>query len=204
MVRILIKRALGALTFIIGLTLVAWFVYNQFWPTEEFKSGFRSVFQLLLPIGFLVLGWRWMRYEGKGIEEVIPPDLRCAELDASVEEARASLPEFIREVEKGIDGAFVKFPLHTPQGRIEHIWAYVHFYKDGRFNVSLANEPVDRQQESEGRRDVVAADVEDWQLMARDGTIRGAYSLVALFKYWERQGKPLSPLMKKQKAALTA
>jgi hypothetical protein len=139
MVRILIKRALGALTFIIGLTLVAWFVYNQFWPTEEFKSGFRSVFQLLLPIGFLVLGWRWMRYEGKGIEEVIPPDLRCAELDASVEEARASLPEFIREVEKGIDGAFVKFPLHTPQGRIEHIWPTYIFTKTG---VSMSPSPM--------------------------------------------------------------
>lgn len=200
--RILIKRSFGVLAFLIGLALSGWFIYNQFWPTEEFKSGFRSVFQLAVPIACLVVGWNWMRYKGKGIEEVIPPDLKCPELEASVEKAKATMPQFITEVEKGIDGAFIKFPLHTPLGLIEHIWAYVHFHKDDRFNVSLANEPIDDQQKSEGRRDVSVEDVEDWQIMSPDGAIRGAYSLIALFEYWERHGKPLSPQMKRQKSQL--
>ena len=202
MIRILLKRLLGVVAFLIGLTLSGWFIYNQIWPTEEFKSSFRSIFQLATPIVFLVVGWKWMRYKGKGIEDVVPPDLKCPELDASKERAKATLSEFITEVEKGIDGAFIKFPLKTPQGMTEHIWAYVPFHRAGCFNVSLANEPIDKQQESDGRLNVAAEDVEDWQIMSPDGSIRGAYSLIALFEYWERQGKPLSPMMKTQKAQL--
>mgnify|MGYP001324516544 CR=1 FL=1 len=202
MVRILIKRLLGVVALMIGLVLSGWFIYNQIWPTEEFKSGFRSIFQLAIPIACLAVGWKWMRYKGKGIEDVIPPDLKCPELDSSIERAKATLPDFIAEVEKGIDGAFIKFPLKTPQDLTEHIWAYVHFHRDGLFNVSLANEPIDKQQESEGRRDVPVEDVEDWQIMDSDGSIRGAYSLIALFEYWERLGNRLSPQMKKQKAQL--
>ena len=200
--RIFIKRFLGVLAFLIGITLCVWFVYNQLWPTEEFKTGFRSVLQLGLPIMFLFVGWNWMRYKGKGIEEVVPSDLTCPELDASFDKTRATLPEFIAEVEKGIDGAYIKFPLETPQELTEHIWAYVHFYKDGRFNVSLANTPLDEKQPSEGRRDVRHENVEDWQIMCPDGSIRGAFSLAALFEYWERQGNRLSPLMKEQKSKL--
>jgi uncharacterized protein YegJ (DUF2314 family) len=120
-------------------------------------------------------------------------------LDASIAKAKDTLSEFIIEIEKGIDGAFVKFPMKTPQGLTEHIWAYVHFHKDDRFNVSLANEPIDEQEQSEGRRDVPVEDVEDWQIMSTDGSIRGAYSLAALFEYWTSQGNRLSPLMKEQK-----
>ena len=116
--------------------------------------------------------------------------------------ARATLPEFLPHVEKGVDGAFVKFPLSTPQGNTEHIWGYVHFYKDGRFNVSLANAPYDPQQPADGRRDVPIGDVEDWQIMQPDGRIRGAHSLIALFRYHEARGVKLTPKMRKQKASL--
>lgn len=143
-----------------------------------------------------------MHYKGKGIEEVIPPDLKCPELDASIIKAKDTISDFILEVEKGIDGAYVKFPMKTPQGLTEHIWAYVHFHKEGNFNVSLANEPFDDQEQSEGRRDIPLDDIEDWQIMSQDGSIRGAYSLAALFEYWLSQGNKLTPLMKEQKAQL--
>lgn len=200
--RIYLKRVFGGLTFTIGLAVLAWFCYNQIWPTEEFKTGFRSIFALAAPIACLVLGWKWMRYEGKGIHEVIPPGWKCPELDASIEKALATLGSFVSEVEKGIDGAFVKFPLLTPQGITEHIWAYVHFHRDGRFNVTLANEPVDDQVETDGRRDVDASEIEDWQIMTPEGQIVGAYSLRAMFEWWERDGRTLTPLMRKQKAQL--
>lgn len=202
MIGIFLKRVFGVLAILIGLVIIGWFLYNQIWPTEEFESSFRSIFQLVIPIACIFVGWRWLRYKGKGIEEVIPPDLKCPELDTSVKLAQASLPEFIEEVEKGIDGAYIKFPLQTPQGLIEHIWAYVHFHRDGRFNVTLANDPIDEEQDSEGRRDVPAEEVEDWQIMSPDGSIRGGYSIAALFAYWERLGNVLSPRMKEQKSML--
>lgn len=202
MVTIITRRILGVIALLIGVALIGWFIYNQFWPTEEFKTGFRSIIQLVFSIACLIVGWKWFRYEGKGIEEITPPDFSCPELEASVKEARRTMPTFLAEVDKGIDGAFVKFPLQTPQGLTEHIWGYVHFFRDGRFNVSLANDPFDDKQDSEGRRDIALQDVEDWQIMQPDGRIRGAHSLISLFRYYENRGEKLSPLMKKQKAQL--
>ena len=203
--RILLKRSFGLLTFLIGVVLCVWFVYNQFWPTEEFKSGFISVFQLFTPIAFIGFGWKWMHYNGKGIEEVIPSDLQFPELDASKAKAEVALPEFIAEVEKGIDDAFIMFKIKASQDLTGPVWAYVHFYKDRRFNVSTIadNMPVAHEQIIEGTRfDVPIEDVEDWLIILPDDSIRGAFSRIALFEYWEKQGKHLSPRMKQQKAQL--
>lgn len=202
MLPILMRRAFGLVALVVGAVLIGWFVYNQIWPTEAFKRGFRSVFQLVLPVLCIAVGWKWVRYDGKGIEEVTPPDLKCPELETARSRAQSRLPEFLAEVEKGIDGAFIKFPLRTPQGLTEHIWAYVHYYKEDQFNVSLANTPIDEKAEAEGRRNVARREVEDWQIMLRDGSIRGAFSVMALFEYRQRQGKKLSPRMKKQRAQL--
>lgn len=202
MIRIWFKRIFGVLAFLIGLALLGWFIYNQIWPTDEFKRGFRSVFQLAAPIACLLVGWSWMRYQGKGIEEVTPPDLKCPELDESVMKARETLSEFITEVEAGKDGCFIKFPFTTTNGHIEHVWSYVHFHRNSFFNVSIANELINPTEGADARRDVPADEIEDWQIMGADGTIRGAYSLIALFRHYEKQGKPLSPKMRTQKAQL--
>ncbi|WP_165788860.1 DUF2314 domain-containing protein [Rubritalea profundi] len=186
-----------------GIALSGWFIYNQFCPTEEFKSGFKSVFQLFFPLICLVTGWKNIRYKGKSIEEVVPADLQCSELEASVAKAKETMSDFLKEVDKGIDGAYIKFPLQSEDGPIEHIWAYVHFYRNELFNVSLANEPIDDSEDYDGRQDVGIDQVQDWQIIDSDGSIRGAYSLIALFEYWGNQGKDLSPLMKLQKSQLT-
>jgi uncharacterized protein YegJ (DUF2314 family) len=195
------RRILGCVALAIGAALVVWFVYNQIHPTPEFQRSFRSPIQLVFPIILFIVGWRWIRYQGPGIEET-PPNLTCPELEESVKQAQKSLPDFIRQVEKNIDGAFIKFAIKTTQGLTEHIWAYVHSYREGIFNVSLANKPIDPKEPAEGRRDVPAEQVEDWQIMQPDGHIRGAFSLIALFRYRENRGKKLSPKMKKQKAQL--
>jgi len=44
--------------------------------------------------------------------------------------------------------------------------------------------------------------VEDWQIMQRDGKIKGAYSLIALFRHRENLGGKLTPRMRKQKSQL--
>jgi len=193
---------LGALAMLIGVVLLAWFIYNQIWPTPEFNRSFRSVLQLGFPIVCLIYGWRWLRYDGEGIEEVTPRDLKCAELDQSVMVARQTMPYFLEQVDQNVDGAFIKFPLKTPQELTEHIWAYVHSFRDGHFNVSLANIPFDDQESVHGRRDIPTAGVEDWQINYPDGQIKGAHSVIALFRYYENRGNKLSPKMKKQKAQL--
>jgi len=196
-----IKKGLGFVALFIGCALIAWFIYNLFSPTSEFKRSYRGGFLLILPIVFITYGWKWIRYEGRGIEQT-PIDFKCQELVESVAHAQKTLPYFVEEVKKNIDGAFIKFALTTAQGNLEHIWAYVHSYQNGQFNVSLANIPFDKKQSADGRRDVSSAEVQDWQIMQRDGKIKGAYSLIALFRYRESLGQKLTPRMAKQKAQL--
>ena len=184
-----------------GVCILAWFAYNQIYPTPEFQRSFRSVFQLVVPIAFIIVGWRWLHYEGAGIEEM-PRDFTSPELTESLPRAKATLPYFIAEVEKNVDGAYVKFPMETVQGLTEHIWAYVHSYHDGKFNVSLANVPKDLKESAEGRRDIGTAQVEDWQILQTNGQIKGAYSMIALFQYRQNNGKPLTPKMRKEKVRL--
>ena len=198
---IVFRRIFGTLAVVFGVAILGWFIYNQLHPTDEFKRNFHSVFQLGLPIVFLIVGWRWLKYEGPGIEET-SGYLQCKELTESVVKAKETLPRFITEVEKNVDNAYIKFPLHTAGGGIEHIWAYVHSFRDGSFNVSLANAPKDPNESAEGRRDVNQEEVEDWQIMLKDGKLRGAYSTIALFLHRRNSGQKLSPKMKKQRALL--
>jgi uncharacterized protein YegJ (DUF2314 family) len=201
MIGIVARRILGVVAVFFGVAIIAWFLYNQFFPTPEFRRNYFGLFQLAVPIAFLIVGWRWLRYQGAGIEET-PGNFKCLELVESVAQAKATLPHFIQRVEKNIDGAFIKFPMKTVQGATEHIWAYVHSHRDRKFNVSLANTPIDPKQPSDGRIDVSVDEVEDWQIMKPDGRIEGAYSLIALFRNRESTGKNLTPKMRKQKAKL--
>jgi hypothetical protein len=202
MIAYLFKRTFGALALLIGLGIGAWFVYNQFWATAEFQHTYRSPIQLAVPIACIVVGWKWLWDEGKGIEEITQPELKCPELEEGVKAALESLPYFLEQVSKNTHEAYIKFPLTTPGGMTEHIWAYVHFFRDDLFNVSLANEPIDGLQAAAGRRDVHLSQVEDWQIIEPDGRIKGLHSLIALFRYHENRGLKLSPKMKKQKALL--
>ena len=46
------------------------------------------------------------------------------------------------------------------------------------------------------------SEVEDWQIMLPDGSLKGAYSLIGAFQYLENKGKSLTKTMRKQKALL--
>lgn len=197
-----LKKLVGLLIFLIGVGIILWVVYNQFFPTDLYRESPISLFRMVLPAVSVYVGWRWLKDEGKGIDEVIPPELRFPELEEAALKSKETIGDFLEVVEKGVDGAYVKFPLKGPSGGIEHIWAYVHFYRDEGFNVSLDNALFDETQDDSGRLNVPLAEVEDWQLVDSQGKIKGAYSLIACFKYWESEGNQLTPLMRKQRADL--
>lgn len=197
----ILRKTLGCIALLCGLIIIGWVVSNFFHPTKEFRGSFKTPFQLIVPIALVWMGWRWLWNEGPGIEET-PADFKCDELKYAIVRARETLPWFLDQIKENVDGAFIKFPLKTPSGLTEHIWAYVHSYHDDKLNVSLSNEPIDKDQASSGRRDVPVSEVEDWQIMLPDGKIKGAHSLIALFQHRESKGKRLSRKMQKQKAQL--
>lgn len=194
-----LKTAFGVLALLGGLGIpIA--LYNHFGPGKGNPWDTSGSVGIGIAAILLYLGGRWIRNGGPGLEHV-RRDFKCDELKASVEKARAAMPWFLEQVDKNVDGAFVKFPLSTPNGNTEHIWAYVHSFRNGAFNVSLANVPYDRDENPDGRRDVPREEVEDWQIMYPDGRIKGAYSLIALVQHLESKGK-LTRRMKSQRAQL--
>jgi uncharacterized protein YegJ (DUF2314 family) len=144
-------------------------------------------------------GRRWLLDIGPGIE-TLQIDPNAPELLASVDKARHTMPFFLDAVRRHQDGTYIKFPLVTDGGVTEHIWAYVHHYSDGVFNVSLANAPVTQKEALESRRDVPEAEVEDWQIMTPDGRIKGGFSLRALFEHVDRNGIHLNRTMRQQRS----
>tara|TARA_B100000614_G_C14522179_1_gene483037 strand:+ start:567 stop:1184 length:618 start_codon:yes stop_codon:yes gene_type:complete len=198
--RIIAKKALGLFTFILGVGLLGIIIYFSFAPKDDVDGP--NIFMAIVPLLFVFTGWSWMKYKGRGIDEVTPPNFECPELDESVELAQSNLEEFKRILSDGRHDTYVKFPFKTPNELTEHIWAYAHFHTDGEFNVSIVNDPYDQEADAEGRRNIKERELEDWQYIDKDGTIYGAYSLIALFKNRERNGEYLSPLMKEQKAQL--
>jgi uncharacterized protein YegJ (DUF2314 family) len=153
------------------------------------------------PLAMLRVGWYWLAGARGGIERQ-DIDFTAPELAAATEEARRTLPRFIAEVTGHVDGAFIKFPFKTDQGVTEHVWAYVHHYEAGTFNVSLVNVPYTQKGEYEIRMDVPEADVEDWQIMLPDGRIKGAYSYIGAFRYLENRGVRFNRTMVRQRSQL--
>jgi uncharacterized protein YegJ (DUF2314 family) len=191
---------LGLGVFILGISLLGFIAYLVIFSEE--KNKLSDILMALIPFLFLFVGWDWMKYKGKGIEEVTAPNFECPELDESAEIAQNNIQEFITILSEGSHDTYIKFPFKTPNELTEHIWAYAHFYKDGKFNVSIVNDPYDQDADAEGRRNIDEKDMEDWQYIDKEGIIYGAYSLIALFTHRERTGQFISPLMKEQKAEL--
>lgn len=194
-----LKTAFGVLAILAGLGVAAVLVGRHFPGDGREWDAAGGIGVAAVPV-LLFLGIRWVLHGGPGIEHV-PPGFTCPELEASVGKAQATLPWFIGQVERNVDGAFIRFSLKTPGGMTEHIWGYVHSYRDGVFNVSLANVPFDPDASAQGRRDVPREEVEDWQIMHPDGRIRGAYSLRALFDHFEAKGR-LTRRMRAQRSQL--
>ncbi|HEV3459598.1 MAG TPA: hypothetical protein VHG32_23855 [Thermoanaerobaculia bacterium] len=65
------RRFFGVLALVIGTSLLVWLVYNLFWPTPEFKQGYKTPVQLILPFAMLYVGWHWIR--GRGLRP--PPSV---------------------------------------------------------------------------------------------------------------------------------
>lgn len=66
---IIIKRILGLISFSFGIIIIGWFLYNLLYPTKVFREHYHSIFQLIVPIGFIYMGWEWLIKEEPGLEE---------------------------------------------------------------------------------------------------------------------------------------
>ena len=192
----IVKRFLGAISLSIGLIIAGWIIYNLFHPTEHFRKG--SPIAVILMIW---LGVKWLFGSEPGLDDE-HIDFDSPELQAARQQAKETLPHFIRQVSHGVDQAYIKFPFQTDQGVTEHIWGYVHHFSNGEFTVSLANTPYTQEGEYNTWQYVPESDIEDWQIVLPNGKIKGGYSTIGAFRYLENRGRRLSRKMQKQKSEL--
>ena len=68
-VGLVIRKALGAVSLVLGVFIIGWVLYNLFWPTEEFDGDFTAIFQLGFPLAMVGFGWYWLTSKAGAPEE---------------------------------------------------------------------------------------------------------------------------------------
>jgi uncharacterized protein YegJ (DUF2314 family) len=194
----IITRAFGFIVLLSGIAIISLLIYDIVTSSKSIGDiGIKYIIWSIFPVGFVIFGWKWLNDSGPGIENK-KIDFESPELVASVKEAKNKLKFFIDKVINDIDGAFIKFPFKTDQDVTEHVWAYVHYYENGDFNVSMVNEPHTQEGEYANRLSVPEKDVEDWQIIYPDGRIKGGFSYIGALKYLKRKGIRFNQTLKNQ------
>jgi uncharacterized protein YegJ (DUF2314 family) len=198
-----VSKAFGLVMLLGGLLYanVAIGILSKTSITAFYESWFNASPFLLAPMLFW-MGLKWLFYQGRGIEiEGLRPDFRSRVISEAANSAGDALPYLIEQARQYVDGAYILFPSITDKGVTEHVWAYVHHYENGIFNVSPVDKPHERGKRFAERRDVPESDVQDWKIEFADGRIKGAYSYITALQYLERSGR-LNRTMRKQKEQL--
>jgi len=138
----------------------------------------------------ILLVRRWLVAHPFGLK---PLDVRDDDplLREAEARARKSLPAFLRLLPDHMGRAYVKFAFATDAGTTEHLWARVEAREGDRLRVQVETPPRDHGGAFEAERTLAPADLEDWQIEMEDGTIRGGYTLHAMFAIHRRDVGPI-------------
>jgi hypothetical protein len=107
---------------------------------------------------------------------------------AALEKARASLPRFRELAAPDPSRAFVKYPLHTTSGAIEHVWGGVSQIAENTLTAGLDTPPVDGKPAKSPPYELEMSEIEDWRVEVPDGRIFGAYTARAQIDYARKHG----------------
>ncbi len=115
-----------------------------------------------------------------------------AEMNAAIQRAKDTLPEFIREFKNPAGRMFtVKTPLPTPSGDMEHIWVEVDSYANGTFRGKLGNDPENLPGRKLGDPiEVKEQDISDWMIADNSSgelKMKGGYTTEVLMKREKHQ-----------------
>ena len=185
-----LKRAFGFIAMVLGIGVLVMGI-GQPWlaPEKPFRVG-PLIGALVFGGAFLSFGRKWL-FNLIALD-VLPVEPGDPEIAEATRRAQATLPTFWNYLAQSRYECFVKFPMQTKEGRAEHIWGVVHSRNNGDVVVSLANDPVERPQESADRRVVSVNDIEDWQVVVSESEIRGGYSIGAMERIAKARGYRIS------------
>lgn len=107
---------------------------------------------------------------------------------AAIARARDTLPRFRELADQRPNDAFVKYPLKTTAGAVEHVWGQVLSIEGDTVVASIETPPIDGAPATPPPYNLTAADIEDWRVESGDGKIYGAYTARAQFEYARKHG----------------
>jgi uncharacterized protein YegJ (DUF2314 family) len=192
----MLKQVFGLVAILVGAGLMVAGV-GQHWLSPGKAFHIRPLIGgLVLGSMFLSFGRRWL-FNLIALD-VMPVEEGNPEIARASQRAQANLSTFWNYLAQNRYECFVKFPMQTTDGQVEHIWAVVHSRADGSVVVSLANNPVDQPRDASDRRVISVNDIEDWQVVISDSETRGGYSIGALERIARSQGYRLSRADKKR------
>ena len=155
--------------------------------------------------GVIILGvaaagaWAFSRWYTPRPE--FPPLLTKADdplMLEAMENARASLPDFVALLRAAPRHALVKLCFLSNGDQVEHLWAEVLGAPvDDKLEVRLVTPPVTHTGRLNRLRTLAFSEIEDWQVRDADGKIHGGFTHRAMYAIARRDGIELPPKLRK-------
>lgn len=134
---------------------------------------FLSTFAIPIGVGLGLL-WAWARNRGR-MYTVTPTDVNDPRWTEAIARARSTLPEMRALHEEWASEMYVKYPLNTTAGTIEHVWGRLLSLSAEEMKVTLETPPI-HSPVGTAPYVVPLSDLEDWQLVLPDNKIRGGFT----------------------------
>jgi len=150
--------------------------------------GFLSSNGFLIGIVFVVL-LAWVR--SRSAHRVMPIDPSHPRWSEAVARARNTLNDMRRLFADGFD-VYVKYPVHTKSGTIEHVWGKLLELSPESMKVTLETPLImPLPPDTAPPFSIAVAEIEDWQVLQADNKVRGGYTTRLQIEVAREQGARL-------------
>lgn len=109
------------------------------------------------------------------------------------EEGKRTFPEFAKIYPSHISNSIVKFGFLTDSGKKEFLWGDLLELNENSAKVFIRTPPVNHKGEIVREIIISTEDIIDWQVEFQDGTLRGGFTNLAMFKIFEREEGYMHP-----------
>ena len=92
----------------------------------------------------------------------------------------------------------VRFGLRVKSGKTEYVWGDLLELGDSTARVFLRTPPTEDADIPDRTLTIPVADIDDWQIEFRDGTLRGGFTNRAVFRITEREEGYLHPKLREE------
>jgi len=121
----------------------------------------------------------------------------------AVEKARNSLDLLRTLYTEHRTDTVIRFPLRTKSGSIENVCGDLLELGNDTARIYLRTLPIEEAELPERTFEVAVAEISDWQIEMRDGSLRGGFTNRAMFRIFEREEGAVHPAAKEQLARFT-